>query len=651
MAGLTTSGLVSGLDVNGLVSQLMAIEKKPLAQLDTREAAVQQRLSAFGALKGALSSLQTAAQSLSSPSRFTGFSSTVSDSSVATVSVGANPAVGSYSLEVSSLAQAHKVATAALPATGSLGTGTLTIDFGSYAGGAFAKDADTGSISVTVGPGEDGLAKVRDAINAANGAATASLVNDGTGTRLVIASKQTGTEHALRISVTDDDGNAADAAGLSRLAYDASTGGVQNMGQTIEAKDAVAIIDGITIRSDKNTITDALEGVTLTLTKADPGRTHTLSVNRDTAAAKGAVEQFVKAWNDTAKLMRDLSAYDAANKKASILTGDTALSGIQSRLRGVLNSMQPAGGFASLSEMGVTTNRDGTLALDAAKLAKVAADPAKSIAAFFATSALATGDGITVKSTGSLAETGSHAVNITRAATKGAAVGSAAAATTITAGVNDTLQVTVDGHLTTVTLAAGTYTPASLATELQTKLNGALGSLGSVEATESGGVLTLASGSWGSESTVAITGGTAAADLFGTATETAGVDVEGLIGGVVATGSGRTLSASGFVLEITGTATGERGAVGFQKGLGGRLDALVADLLNEKGVLRARTDNLDTTIKQIGERREALNLRLELTEKRLKAQFNALDLTLTRMQSTSNWLASQLASLPKAGNT
>ncbi|APV51416.1 hypothetical protein BWI17_18000 [Betaproteobacteria bacterium GR16-43] len=647
MAGLSVSGIGSSLDVAGLVEKLMTAERVPVQKLNASESAFQQKLSAYGALKSAMSNLQSGMQSLASATRFLSYSASVSDPTVATASVGPKPATGSYTLEVTNLAQAQKLKSIAFPASDTaLGEGTLTIDIGEYTGGAFVPDADASSVTVAVTAGQDGLSKVRDAINTANGGVTATVVNDGTGMRLVVTSKSTGVEHAVRIQVDDADGTDGDASGLSRLAYDASAGGLTQLTEVAAAKDAVAIVDGITVSSATNTLSEAIEGVTINLAKADPGKTHTLNVGRDGNGAKSAVEGFAKQWNDVMKTIGSLTAYNTATKTGSILTGDNTVAAVQNRLRSALNAVAPAGGFGSLAEIGITTNRDGTLALDSSKLSAAIADPTKDVGALFATLGTATDSGITVKSTGAQSEAGSNPIEITRVASRGNATGSLPAATTITAGVNDTLALEVDGTPITIEIPAGSYTAASLATQIQARVNGALAAQSiAIDVTQSSGTLSMASRRYGSESTVKVTGGTAAADLFGTATETAGVDVAGTIGGVVGTGSGRSLSASGFTLEVTGAA-GARGAVNFSLGLAGRLDSLLDDLLGDQGSLKARTDGIGISIKDIGSRRDALNDRLVGVEARYKSQFSKLDLALASMQQTSSWLTTQLANLP-----
>lgn len=657
---LSSPGIGSGLDVNGLVSQLMALEQRPLSLLNTKEAKLQAQLSAYGSLKGALSSFQSAVAALATPAKFTAVKASVADSTVLSASAATTASAGSYSIEVQTLAQAQKLKSDTFDATSdAVGTGSLTIQFGTYSGGSFTLNPDKSAKTITIGSANASLAGVRDAINAADAGVSASIINDGSGYRLVIASKEAGVANALKITVADDDASHTDTAGLSRLAYDATTGGTTNLTQTVPAQNAAAIIDGIAISKSTNAWTDAIEGVTLNLLKE--GETTTLKVAKDTAGTKAAVESFVKAFNDLNATLTSLSKYDAASKQASILTGDATVRSVQGQLRSLFNTAlsTAGGGLTSLAEIGVTFQTDGTLKLDSSKLTAALNDGTKDVATLFAAVGKPTDSLVSFVSSTTDTKNGNYAVNITQLATQGKAVGQGNAALTINAGSNDALSLTVDGVAVSVTLNAGTYlTTAALAAEIQSKINGAsaLSSAGSsVTVTESGGKLTVTSGRYGSASTVAVTGGNAASDLFGGTTETAGVDVAGSIGGIAASGSGQALTgagdASGLKVSITGGATGDRGTIGFARGYADLLDKLVGRMLENDGLVDGRMDGINASIKELGSRREALASRLVQIEKRYRAQFTALDTMLASMTQTSNYLQQQLANLPKAGGS
>lgn len=654
---LSSPGIGSGLDVSSIVSQLMAMERRPLAVLDSKEAKYQAQLTAYGSLKGALSSFQSTVAALATPTKFSAVKASLGDTTVATLSASSAATPGSYSIEVQTLAQAHKLKSAAFATTSTtVGSGTLTIQFGTYSGGTFTLNSDKATQAITIDSSNSSLAGVRDAINAANAGVSASILNDGSGNRLVIASRDSGVANALKITVADDDLTNTDNVGLSQLAYDASTGGTTNLTQTVAAQNATVVIDGITVSKASNALSDAIEGVTLTLLKTNTGNATTLTVTRDTAGIQAAVESFVKAYNDLNKTVTGLSKYDAATKRASTLTGDATVRSVQTQLRGLFNTTlsTASGGLTSLSDIGITFQTDGTLKFDSSKLSTILGDSTKDVSTLFAAVGKPTDSLVSFVSSTTDTKNGAYLLNVSQLATQGKAVGSGAAALTINAGSNDTLSLTVDGVAASVTLAAGAYTAVALAAEIQSKINGvtALSSAGiGTAVTQSAGVLSVTSSRYGSASTVTITGGNAKPDLFGTPAETAGVDVAGAIGGLAATGSGQTLTgssdASGLAIKVTGGATGARGSVNFARGYAYELDKLIGKMLENDSLLDGRMDGINASIKDIGARRTALALRLDSVEKRYRAQFTALDGMLASMSKTSSFLQQQLANLPK----
>jgi len=341
-----------------------------------------------------------------------------------------------------------------------------------------------------------------------------------------------------------------------------------------------------------------------------------------------------------------------------VLQGDVTLIGLQTRIRSSLGAAVQgvAGSFNNLSQIGVAFQKDGTLSVDAAKLEAALASAPNDIAALFASLGSTTDSAVRYVGASDSTKAGSYDVAVTRIATRAAQVGSAAAGLTIDAGVNDTFTVNVDGAAAVVVLASGTYASAAdLAREVQAKVNaaGAIAAAGAtVSVTESAGILTLSSARYGSASSVQISSGNALAGLLGGApVATAGLDVEGTINGVAATGSGQLLSdtssgsSAGIKLEITGGALGARGKVQFSRGYADTLDKLAAGFLGSGGALSARTDGIAAAIESIDDRREQMERRLEDVETRIRAQFTALDSLLGRMSATSTFLTQQLAKL------
>ena len=727
------------LDVNSIVSQLMTVERQPITKLNVKEAGYQAKLTAYGSVKGAVASFQSAVQSLSSASRFQAVRATSSDSTIFSASASSIAIAGNYSLEVTSLAQAQKlVAAGQTSSTAAIGDGvatTVTFDFGAISGNTFdattgkygtalsgvstvetsttvtvsstanlavgaaisgtgipagatiasitdathfelslaATDTGnpvdiqanatfasngTGTKSITIDSSNNSLQGIRDAINAAKIGVTATIINDGSATapyRLALSSDNGGVSNSLKITTSGGDGAIA-----TLLAHDpAGLPAAQHLSQTVTAQNAEFKVNGVAVSKTSNTISDVVQGVTLNLNKVTSSPT-TLTVTRDTSAVSSSISGFVKAYNDLAKTLKDMSAYDAANKQGAILQGDATVRTLQSQLRSVLSTSiaGTSGVLTTLSDVGVSFQKDGTLALNQTKLDSAITNNFSNIASLFA--AVGNGTDSLVSYSGATGSTkpGNYAVNVTQIATQGTSVGSADArlVTTID-GSNDTLNLSVNGVATSIVLTHGTtYTAATLATELQSRINSVseLSSAGvsvTVSVDAGTGKLTITSSNYGSTSSVAITGGSASS-LMGTPVETAGVDVAGSIGGVTATGIGQILKANNgdpidLSIVVNGGATGARGTLNYSHGYAYLLDKWATSSLATGGILASRTDGIGRTITDIGKQRTVLENRLIGIEKRYRAQFTALDVMLSNMNKTSTYLTQQLDQLAK----
>ena len=398
MASLSSPGIGSGLDVSALVTQLMAIEKAPVTLLDKKEASFQTKLSTYGTLKSSLAALQTAAKALATPATFSPVTASVADATTLTASATSTAVPGSYAIEVVSLAQPQKLMMSASGGGGysalesTVGMGTITVNFGTYSTDVpptFTTNPDKLTAkTISIGSDNKSLAGVRDAINAANVGVSASIINDGNGYRLSLTSTDTGARNAMQISVAGDSGTVGD---LGQLNYDPSSvvADATKASQNVVAKDAVIKVDNITITKQSNTITDAIDGVTLTLGKTmEAGSTTKLTLARDTANVKTSIEAFVKAYNETNTAMRSATTFDAATGKAAVLTGDSTMRSIQNQLRSLFGTPVAGvpSGMAILSDAGISFQKDGSLAIDATKLAAATADPSKDLSKLFATS-------------------------------------------------------------------------------------------------------------------------------------------------------------------------------------------------------------------------------------------------------------------------
>jgi flagellar hook-associated protein 2 len=364
VASLTSLGVGSGLDAENIVSKLMAVEQIPVTRLNSRVASYNAKISAYGAISSALSSLKTAAAALYT-TKTNLFSPTVSDPTLFSATVGSSATIGSYSVEVVQLAKAQTLSSRVVSLSDTLGTGQLAIASG------------TNSFSITVDGSNNTVEGIRDAINNSNSntSVRASVLTDTSGSRLVLTSKETGASNSISISVTDDDLNNSDAydalnnpnPGLSQLAF---TAGALNLSQPQAAQNAQLKIDNVLLSYSSNTVTEAIPGVTLTLTKDAPGSPAALGVVRDSEATKTLVENFVKAYNELRSTITKNTAYNAESKTASTLTGDSTVRSIDRQMREALRTVPPgiSGDIQQLADIGVSIDASGVMTVDATKL-------------------------------------------------------------------------------------------------------------------------------------------------------------------------------------------------------------------------------------------------------------------------------------------
>ncbi len=369
MATISSPGVGSGLDVNSIVTQLVAIERQPIVQLQSQASSLQTKLSAFGKLQSNLSALRDAASALTRASTWSQTTGTSSDSAAVAVTTDANNLPGAYSIEVLSLARAQsntsKTYTAA---TDLVGEGTIRIELGTWGvGNSFTTKPDTTAIDISVGPPAKSLAEVRDMVNAANAGITATVLTDASGARLVFRSSATGTTEGFKLTVTDTDGNNVDTSGLSALAYDPSVG-VVTMAQALAAANASALFNSVPISSASNTLSNVVDGMTLTLKKETSAAVE-VTTAPDKDAIKKKIEAFVTAYNDLNKELAAQTKYDAASKTAGTLQGDSAAVSLRAALRATLRGNSSASTmFTRLADIGFDVKQDGSITLDAAKL-------------------------------------------------------------------------------------------------------------------------------------------------------------------------------------------------------------------------------------------------------------------------------------------
>ena len=534
---------------------------------------------------------------------------------------------------------------------------------GTYSGASFNQDANQVSGTVLIDSTNNSLQGIRDAINKANIGVTATIVSDGSATpnHLVLSSTKTGANSSMKITLSGDSGGAPDAALQSLLGYD--PGGTQSLQQNTAAQSTLLNVNGIPVSSETTSVTGAIQGVNLTVGTVGSA---SLVVAKDTASVTNGVNAFVKAYNDLSTAISTVSGFNPDTKQAGPLLGDSTVQTLQAQLRKQLSVgiTGLTGGLTNLSQVGIAFQKDGTLTVDSTKLQSAITNNFSDIAGLFAAVGKASDSLVSFSSSTSATQPGDYALQVTTLASQGALTGDNAVGPTTVIAANTQWSVTLNqtdpvtaNRSATVSLAAGSYTPAQLATLVQSAINGASGfsanGLSANATIDANGKLNVVSSSYGSISNISISSisGTAVSDIFGAAVPVDGVDIAGTLGGQPATGSGQFLTgsagsdAAGLKIQVTGGATGDRGTVGFSQGYAYQLNNLTNNYLGSSGFIAGSTNGLNATITDINKQKADFSSRLVDIEARYRAQYTALDTSISSMNATSSFLTQQFAAM------
>ena len=347
--GVSVGGIVSGIDLDGIVDQITEVEKRPVKGLEAKKEDFKVLISAYANLSKELSGLSNAARSLRYPSAFTARTATSPDPENYTVSAGSFARAGSYSLEIDQLATGQKMAAGPFPEDAHPGGGTLTLTVG-----------DGDPMEITSGANFT-LHDLANAINAEKGEVTAGVIFDGTHQFLTLATNETGAANTIEVSVSnDEDGDDSDNQGLSALVAavdeEAEDGGIA-FSVTQEAQDAIITVDGVSgIHRPSNTITDVVKDVTLNLSGTAPATT--FSVSLDQGAISEKLDAFVEKYNNVLTFFFNSQKYNGEGEEQGTLFGDQTANRINGSLtRATAGTVAGNDSFRYLSDIGVTMRR------------------------------------------------------------------------------------------------------------------------------------------------------------------------------------------------------------------------------------------------------------------------------------------------------
>jgi len=372
MAAVISSGIGSGLDIAGIVQQLVVAEGQPVEfRLGQQEFRAQAKLSAFGSLKSALSTLRDNLETMQSLDKFLTRKAISGNEAAFSVSAGTDALPASYSLEVVQLAQAQKLTSGAfVDSDTAVGTGTLTVAVGVV------------TMDLAITAENNSLAGIRDAINSAvdNPGVSATIVNADSGSYLILTTEDPGAANTITVTQAGGDG------GLSALEYDPANS-LTSLTESITPQDALIRIDGLDVMSDSNTISGAIDGVTITLLADTGGSADALTVENDQGATKQLISQFVNSYNELITTVDTLTAFNAETEFGAPLLGDSTIRGIRDQIRREMSTavVSIEAGFSMLSDVGIELQLDGKLSINDEQMSNVLAEDFVQFGQLFAT--------------------------------------------------------------------------------------------------------------------------------------------------------------------------------------------------------------------------------------------------------------------------
>ena len=475
MASIESLGLGSGVLTNDLVEKIIGAEREAAdKRFDRDEEILDARITAYGEIQSLTSTLQSATNALALPTTAASTLANSSDETILTATASSLAEPGVYNVEVLNTAKSHSVVTDAYSSFDEIiGTGQIQISFGdiTYDGGGnfLSQDVDPtkGGPPIIIDDSNKTLSGIRDAINDANIGAKASIINDGSGYRLVINSEETGASNGMRILTLDDMGATA-TSGLSAIAYNETQTGPGTLSETAKGEDAQLNVNGLTISRESNLVTEVVPGVTLNLKSADVGKPVTVAVEPDTAGLQSKIQAFVDAYNDFKQFSDDLTSYNADTDQAGLLLGDSTIRGIQSQVRSMIS--QPIAGltgtkYRSLTELGVNTNKDNDFLLDfdPSVFSKAITEERNSIVSILAKSGEASDAQVRYVNDSINTQPGNYDVEVTQLATQAIYQGGSVAGLDFTSPVvidasNDNFTLNLNGKNEAITLTHGSYT-------------------------------------------------------------------------------------------------------------------------------------------------------------------------------------------------
>ncbi len=624
-----------GLDVQGIVQQILFVEAAPIRRLESEKGSIESRISAYNSLTSKLSSLQSTIESLNSSENFGARLAKSSDEDSLTANATSDAAVGTYQIQVSRLALFDNFASDSsfVASDAAIGTGSFDLTVG------------TTTTNITIDSTSNTLAGLKSAINNSGADVNAAIVNDGSGFRLTITSDTSGSDSAISISNNTLQLEDTTPFTFSRTHSIASTSEL----------DASLTVNGLSVTGSSNTVEDVIEGVTLNLS-GTPASTITLTVSNDTETVKTKIQEFVDAYNDAYSYINDQFSYNAAAETAGALAGDGTLRRIQSSLAAIVSRSVDglAGPVNNFSSAGIALQNDGTLEVDSSKLDTNLADNFADIQKLFIASGEATNSNVVFLGVGATTEAGTYEITITQLAE--AATITSTNAISGTLGTDETLTFTL-GSETSIFNLTSAMTIDDIISGLTTQF--ATDSIALTASKDASDHLVITSNDKGAGVSLTVVSDV---DGVGTGIGTSGLSDSGqdLDGTIKDTATSIVYAARASAADILigedgpvkdlqiqflGSTTGVFGNLTVSLGYAEQLERnLKQNTDSLEGPLADAVTGLEASIRRLDDNIRDLEDRLDLREQVLLRQFSKADQALAQLANLQSTIGSQLQS-------
>lgn len=631
MGGFQLQGTSGGLDVRTIVDQLLYVEAEPVRRMQQQEARIQQKIDAYKSFQTKLSDLAAKIGALNSSDNFAARKVTSSNEALLTASATSDATPGTYNIVVQRLALVDNfVSDAGFAATdAAIGTGSFDLTVGG--------ETET----ITIDGSNNTLSGLKNAINNSGLDAKANIVNDGSGYRLTITSKSSGSENAISV-----DNNTLTLADLNPFDF-SRTHAIGSAGEL----DALVTVNGLDITSSSNSVSGVVEGVTLNLTGTSTS-TVSLTVSNDADQVKTAIHDFVEAYNDAAGFINSQFTFVSAANTSGVLSGDGLLRRVQSDLSALIRTSINGldGSLTTLRSVGIEVQTDGSLLINESELDDNLDENFDAIQDLFLAVGKATNENVTVFGTSSNTLSGTYEVNITQAAE--AAVLQSINTIPGTLGTDETLTFTL-GSTTSIVNLLSSQSLDDIVEALNDQFDD--DDIG-LTASRSGDNLVVTSTEKGSNVSFSVVSDVDGAGTgFGTAgASDAGVDVAGTFRNTdsgetfAASGSGAYLTGSegdsqGLSVQVAGSSTGTLGTVTVTLGYAELFERTLEGLTDEfDSPLADIITRLDSEVRTIEDDISSFQDRLDDREQALLIEFSRADQALRQLSTLQQTISSQL---------